>query len=149
VPVKTSSPLSGSNSFKIDDIFQIRISNKGTKDAFFQLIDIQPDNQINLLFDAGILSPNDLSVKVGQTILVEDKFRMSQPAGVEMLKLIASEKQLDFSVIETRVPVQNRNAQPSEFEQLLDELYGNTERGGSIYFSKINIFTRTFTIKEK
>jgi len=36
-----------------------------------------------------------------------------------------------------------------EFEQLLNELYGDTERGGSIFFSQINIFTRTFTIKAK
>jgi len=150
VPVKIAPQFSGSNTYKIGDTFQIRISNKGTKDAFFQLIDIQPDNLINLLFDANILSPNDLFIKAGQTKLVDKiTFRMSQPVGVEMFKLIASEKQLDLSVIATKVPVQNRSSQPSEFEQLLDELYGITERGDSMFFSKINIFTRTFTIREK
>jgi len=150
VDFKTRQTFHPNHIFKIDDKFLIRISNKGTKDAFFQLIDIQPDNQINLLYDADKLSPNDLFIKAGQTKLVDkDKFQIGKPIGVEMLKLIASEEQLNLSAIATKMPVQNRNTQPGEFEQLLNELYGDTERGGSIFFSQINIFTRTFTIKAK
>jgi hypothetical protein len=67
-----------------------------------------------------------------------------------MFKLVASEKQLDLSAIKTKVPVTNRNSNVTEFEQLLDEIYG-TEQGerSVISFSKINIFTRIFTIIEK
>lgn len=140
-----------SYSFKIGDTFHLRISNKGTKDAFFQVIDIQPDNQINLLFDANQLSPNDLYIKAGETKLVDKvTFRIGEPVGVEMFKLVASEEQLDLSVIKTKLSAANRNSHPTEFEQLLNELYGNEHtRSSNGFFSQINIFTRTFTIKEK
>jgi len=151
VDPKTSKVFPFNNSFRVGDAFLLRISNKGTKDAFFQIIDIQPDNQVNLLFNANQLSPNDLSIKSGETKLVDKvTFRMGEPIGVEMFKLIASERQLDLSAIVTKQPVKTRNSQSTEFEQILNELYGNEQtRSSNYFFSQINIFTRTFTIKEK
>ncbi|MDP1621230.1 MAG: caspase family protein [Bacteroidales bacterium] len=148
---KTSLAIPVSHPFKIGDSFQIKIINKGSKDAFFQIIDIQPDNQISLLFDASQLSNNDLYIKAGQAKIIDKvTFTISNPVGVEMLKLVASDKQLDLSAIKTKLPVANRSSQANEFEQFLDEIYG-TEQGerslGS--FSKVNIYTRTFTIKAK
>lgn len=138
-------------SIKIGDEFQIKISSKGTKDAFFQIIGIQSDNQAYLLFDVSQLSANDLFIKAGQTKIIDRAtLTIIKPIGVEMFKLVASEKQLDLSAIKTKVPVTNRSSAVTEFEQLLDEIYG-TEPGerSVISFSKINIFTRVFTIKEK
>lgn len=147
----TSKTIPFKYSYKIGDSFKLRISNKGTKDAFFQIIDIQPDNQINMLFDVTKLSPNDLFIKTGETKLIDKvNFRMSEPVGVEMFKLIASEKQLDLSAIVTKHPSKNRNSQPTEFEQLLIDLYGEEQyRSSNVFFSRINIFTRTFATKEK
>jgi hypothetical protein len=148
---KNSEAMPFNRSLKIGDQFQIKISNLGTKDIFFQIIDIQPDNQVNLLFNESKLSANDLFIKAGQTKIIDKvTFTVSKPVGVEMFKLVASEKQLDLSAIKTKVPVTNRNSNVTEFEQLLDEIYG-TEPGkrSVISFSKINIFTRIFTIKEK
>jgi hypothetical protein len=148
---RASKVIPFSNSLKIGDTFQLRITNKGTKNAFFQVIDIQPDDQISLLFDASKLSPNDLSIKAGETKLVANvEFTIGEPIGVEMFKLIASEKQLDLSVIATKQSATNRSSQSTEFEQLLNELYGKEQtRSANLFFSQINIFTRIFTIKEK
>ena len=148
---KTSQAIPFNQLFKFGDKFQIKIINKGIKDAFFQIIDIQPDNQINLLFDTSKLSANDLFIKAGQTKIIDRAtFTISKPVGVEMFKLVASEKQLDLSAIKTKVPVSNRSGNACEFEQLLDEIYGTEQSERSVIsFSKINIFTRIFTIKEK
>ena len=148
---KTSKTIPFNHSLNIGDKFQIQISNKGTKDAFFQIIGIQSDNQVYLLFDASELSANDLLIKAGQTKIIDKvTFTISKPVGVEMFKLVASEKQLDLSSIKTKVPVTSRSVKASDFEQLLDEIYGKEQRERSVIsFSKINIFTRTFTINEK
>ena len=148
---KISRAIPFNHPLKIGDKFQLKISNTGTKDAFFQIIGIQSDNQAYLLFDVSQLSANDLLIKAGQTKIIDRAtFTTSKPVGVEMFKLVASEKQLDLSSIKTKVPVTNRSSNASEFEQLLNEIYGTDQRDRSVIsFSKINIFTRIFTIKEK
>lgn len=139
------------NHFKFDDQFQLKVSNKGTQKAFFQIIDIQPDNSVQLLTDLSQLSPNDCVIEAGESkILKFLTLTACAPAGVEMYKLIASEKQLDLSPVKTMQPVINRSGNLSDFEQLINDLFGN-ERGlkSSFYFNRINIFTLTFTVTEK
>ena len=148
---KTKLTIPFNRLFKIGDSFQLRISNKGTKDVFFQIIDIQPDNQVSLLFDNTKLVANDLFIQSGQAKIIDKvTFTISNPVGVEMLKLVASEKQLDLSAIKTKQPAVTRSSQATEFEQLLDEIYGTEPRERStVSFSQINISTRTFTINVK
>lgn len=139
------------NHFKFDDQFQLKVSNKGTQKAFFQIIDIQPDNSVQLLTDLSQLSPNDCVIEAGESKLLKFlTLTACAPAGQEMYKLIASEKQLDLSPIKTLQPVENRSGELAEFEQMINDLFGN-ERGlkSSFYFNRINIFTLTFTVTEK
>jgi hypothetical protein len=147
---KTSQTIPFNRALKIGDEFIIKIINSGTKNASFQIIDIWPDNQIQLLADVIGLHENDLFIKAGQTIIIDRPFKISKPVGVEMFKLVASEKQLDLSAIRTKVPMTARSGSSAEFEQLLDEIYGTEQSERSVIsFSKINIFTRIFTIREK
>jgi hypothetical protein len=147
---KTSQPFHPNQPLKIGDTFQIKVINNGKRDAFFQIIDIQPNNQINLLFDVSNFSPNDLMAKAGKAKIIENvKFRIAEPVGVEMLKLVASEKQLDLSPIVTQKPVLNRNSQLHEFEKLLNQIFeGEKWRTQGSHFKEISIFTKTFTIVE-
>lgn len=150
VDPQTKQAIPSSRLFKIGDSFQLRISNKGTQNAFFQIIDIQPDNQISLLFDTKKLSPNDLSIKPGETKLVAKvTFTIGEPTGVEMFKLIASENQLDLGPIANKLPVRNRGNLPTGFEQMISDLFEAGNKRSISNFSKISIFTRTFTINEK
>lgn len=147
---KTSKPFSPNQPLKTGDTFQIKIKNESKKDAFFQIIDIQPDNQIHLLFDLSNFSPNDLITKAGEVKIIENvKFLIAEPVGVEMLKLVASEKQLDLSPIVTQKPVLNRNSRFNDFENLLNQIFeGEKWRTMSNHFKEISIFTKTFTIVE-
>jgi hypothetical protein len=147
---KTSLVYPSNREFKIGENFQVRIINRGTKGAFFQIIDIQPDNSIALLFDLSKLSPNDLFINAGESKTMDKvTFRLSKPLGVEMFKLVASEKQLDLSPIVTQKPAINRHDPVSEFEEMLSNLYGiEQSRNTPVKFNKINIYTKTFTILE-
>lgn len=150
VDPNTSKAIPFNHSFKIGDSCLLRISNNGSNDAFFQIIDIWPNNQIKLVFDATRHSLNDLYIKAGQFKLFSNPpIRMTEPTGVEMFKLVASEKQLDLSPIVTKLPAKNRGSLPTEFEQRISDLFEAENHRGVGSFSKINIFTRTFTIKEK
>jgi len=151
VDPKTSLVYPANREFKIGDTFQVRIINRGTKGAFFQIIDIQPDNSIALFFGLPGYSENDLIIKAGETKLMnKGTSRLIEPVGVEMFKLIASEKQLDLSPIETQKPAINRQGPVTEFEDMLNKLYdSNQSRSMPGNFSKINIYTKTFTIIEK
>jgi len=140
-----------SNQFKFNDQFQLKVTNKGTQKAFFQIIDIQPDNSVQLLTDLSQLSPNDFVIEAGESKLLKFlTLTACAPAGQEMYKLIASEKQLDLSPIKSLKPLANRSGELAEFEQLINGLFGNV-RGfkSSFYFNRINIFTLTFTVTEK
>lgn len=139
------------NQFKFDDQFQMKVTNNGTQKAFFQIIDIQPDNSVQLLTDLTQLSPNDCVIEAGESKLLKFlTLTACAPTGQEMYKLIASEKQLDLSSIKTLQPVANRSGELAEFEQLINDLFGN-ERGlkSSYHFNRINIFTLTFTVIKK
>ena len=139
------------NQFKFNDQFQLKVTNKGTQKAFFQIIDIQPDNSVQLLTDLSQLSPNDCVIEAGESKLLKFlTLTACAPAGQEMYKLIASEKQLDLSPIKSLKPLANRSGELAEFEQLINGLFGNV-RGfkSSFYFNRINIFTLTFTVTEK
>ena len=147
---KTLQPFHPNQPLKTGDTFQIKIINESEKDAFFQIIDIQPNNHIHLLFDLSDFSPIELMAKAGKAKIIENvKFRIAEPVGVEMLKLVASEKQLDLSPIVTQKPVLNRNSQLHEFEKLLNQIFeGEKWRTQGSHFKEISIFTKTFTIVE-
>lgn len=150
VDPQTKQTIPFSRQFKIGDSCLLRISNNGSTDAFFQMIDIWPDNQIKLVFDVNKHSPNDLYIKAGQSkVFSNPPIRMTEPTGVEMFKLIASEKQLDLSPIATKLPVKNRRSLPTGLEEMISDLFEPGNKRSISNYSKINIFTRTFTINEK
>lgn len=150
VDPRTKQAIPLSRRFKIGDSYLLRISNNGSTDAFFQIIDIWPDNQIKLVFDVTKHSPNDLYIKAGQSkVFNNPPIRMTEPTGVEMFKLIASEKQLDLSPIATKLPVKNRGSLSTGLEQMISDLFEVGDKRSISNFGKISIFTRTFTINEK
>ena len=138
------------NLFKAGDLFHLKVINKGLKDAYFQIIGIQSDDEVYLLFNETIITPDDLFIKAGETKeLKKYVFRVTPPFGSDMLKLIASERQLDLTPIRTRHPVAKRGGESAEFELLLNDLFDNTInlRSGRLY-NKVAIYSLAFSILE-
>ncbi|HKM93157.1 MAG TPA: caspase family protein [Prolixibacteraceae bacterium] len=140
-----------SKTFKTGEQFRIKAINKGNQNAFFQIIGIQPDNEVLLITDLSILSPNDFMIDAGDTILI-DAFTLTacNPAGLEMYKVVASKEQLDLSPIKTMQYSQKRYAGLTEFEHLLNDLFVHDRSAKTFRFENdINIFNYTFTVLEK
>jgi len=74
-------------------VFILRAINHGVQKAYLNIIDIQPDNSINLLIPDENTAAADISIMPQDTIDFENfLFQISAPYGADMFKLVASAK---------------------------------------------------------
>jgi hypothetical protein len=113
---------------KDGDYFRFRIFNRGKQDAYFTIIDIQPDNQVNLLIPYGRRTAEEFMIEAGETLYLKDIFVVGEPYGRECFKLIATPEPLSLSTVMTSRG-RNTNAQSDHpLEVLFQSAYQN--RGG-------------------
>ncbi|MBK6543913.1 MAG: caspase family protein [Saprospiraceae bacterium] len=138
----------GQKRMRVEDQFKIQVINDGIKPAYFNLIDIQPDNMYTILLPDPNQTAEEMRILPNQKKLLPLVFVVWPPRGNELFKLVASSKPLDLrSAYGTRG---NKNQNP--FEKLFDET-GNVEfyrtRGGkptSLGNMEINTYTQSFII---
>lgn len=111
----------------------IKASHIGTNDAYFSVIDIQPDGGINGILPAEDptlkQNPEDFRIKAGQSFIVPGSFVTFQaPYGMEVFKLFASKEPIDFTPILTKKP-RMRDIE-YQLETLFREGYSQANRGG-------------------
>ncbi len=131
-----------------DSEIRILIQNEGIKPAFFCLMDIQPDNIINVLLPDQSTAAEELRILPGQKLLISTVFKIGPPYGTEVFKLVASAKPMDLkSTIGTR-----GSGPQNPFQQLYQTLDSEDEmqtRGGkavSLPGSEIHVYSDTFII---
>ncbi len=76
--------------------FQIKLHNNGVKTAYVSMINIQSDNKMNVLFPYGDLTPYDFKIDACQDLIIPVHYLAKEPKGMETLRLIASNKPIDF-----------------------------------------------------
>lgn len=83
---------------------KFKITNTGTKKAYFSLIDIQPDNVVNLVIPAIDLgyTASEYFLEPGDSYITDYSIEIGEPYGDETLKLISSSAPLDLSGVITR-----------------------------------------------
>ncbi len=112
----------------------IRVRNLGERDAYFSIIDIQPDGKINGILPAEDpemhQNPADFLIKAGQTYIVEGSVvSFGAPYGMEVFKLFASKDPIDFTPILTKKPRSRSNM--TGLEILFEDSYTSASRGGT------------------
>lgn len=144
---------SGTIRFAVGDVVKIKVTNDGYKPAYFTLLDIQPDNQINVLLPQSNETPSEYLVAPGQSIEVNRYFEFGPPYGTEVFKLIATDQPIDLrSISASRGAGMKSNA--SRFEQLFSQTFFTDEvlsRGGrtvSLGMTAVNVESLTFIIAE-
>jgi hypothetical protein len=151
IPTLSKQDAAGNLHFQNLDSFKIRVTNYGDKAAYFTLIDIQPDNVVNIIVPDAQETPAEFRVRPGQTVELPNCFQVGPPAGVEMFKLIATEKPVDLRpMVKTRGAATRANAGP--LEKLFGQTYFNDDcvrhRGQTPNLSPgaIHVHSFTFTI---
>jgi len=142
----------GNVHFQNNDCFKIKITNRGDQAAYYTVLDIQPDNVININIPDANETPAEYRVGAGQTVEVPKIFIIGPPGGTEMYKLIATDQPVDLRPIaQTRGNTPPRNTS-NPLEQLFAQTYSNKDcvtRGGktiSLAAGSIQVFSTTFII---
>ena len=115
---------------KPGDHFKVKVTNKGREPAFFTLIDIQPDNQINILLPGNGLTGDELKVLPGESKEIDQVFEIFPPYGEETFKLIATKSEVDLSMIVNSRGEKTEDENPSPFEQLFQSTYVQSRGAG-------------------
>ncbi|MFN0013709.1 MAG: caspase family protein [Saprospiraceae bacterium] len=142
----------GNIHFQDGDAFTIRVNNRGNKKAYFTLLDIQPDNTINLLIPGqDDQQLDEFQVEPGKSMQVDKIFTIGPPAGVEVFKLIATLKSVDLRPVST-----SRGAATRDVKDPLEQLFGQTffndevkTRGGktvNLAAGSMHVHSTTFII---
>lgn len=91
------------NKLPVGTCIQAAVTNRGSRGAYFSLLDIQPDNQTNLLIPGpGNYAAADFYLAPGQTYLTDYVLEIGAPTGEEVLKLIAADRPLRLREIMQR-----------------------------------------------
>ena len=132
--------------FNDGDPFKIKVKNDGYTAAYYQIIDIQPDNNINILIPGKNRTASEYIIYPGEEKELGEIFVFGEPFGTEIFKLIATRKPIDLSMIVT-TRGEGKKGFSSPFEQLFAESYKQTRAGTlSVPPSSANVFTIPFKV---
>ena len=135
------------------DEYSLTIRNKSNQNLYYTVLDIYPDNNVEVLYPYKGKEPADYLVENKNTVIRKLAVSKGSPPGVEFLKIIVSKEPMDLrSVFEKTT----RRDEMRSFQIVLDDLF-NEKQGAnstradvsSIKAEEIGIITVSFTIKKK
>ncbi|MEJ8818080.1 caspase family protein [Lacibacter sp. H407] len=157
LPEKTIKDPSGNISFQHNDRYNLRVINNGQERLYYNILEIQPDNLVNVLFPASNQQPMDCFINPGDTVRLTRIFRIGPPDGMNVIKLVAAKAPLNLRQIFV-VQGNSRGEQPkanNPFEKLMQGINrtdGIQTRGSgeeTIQPDAVNIFSVPYKIVPK
>lgn len=151
-PVKEHSP--GSEMIlEAGDAYSLSIRNKSNQNLYYTVLDIYPDNNVEILYPYKGKEPSDYLVENNNVVIRKLAVSKGSPFGVEFLKIIVSKEPMDLrSVFEKTT----RRDEMRSFQVVLDDLFNEKQGTGatradvsSIKAEEIGIITVSLTIKKK
>ena len=133
--VTTKALKSSEISLKVGTCVRFVVKNNGVVGAYFSIIDIQPDNIINLVTPAIDLgyTADEYYLKPGGTYATNYPIEIAQPSGEETLKVISSKNPLDLAGIIRTQGKSTRGVQNLDpFEAFMASSYQTNTRGAKI-----------------
>ena len=157
--IKTKMDASGNISFKDGDKFRLNITNHSDqKILYYTILDIQPDNEINVMIPGLRDQPEDFRIMQEQTVKLKKIFTIGPPYGIDVLKVIASDVPLDLRNVFINRAARSRGmrgAPKNPFEKIMEGTFsaeGSKKRGSkeeTIQPDAVNIMTLPFHITNK
>ena len=120
---------------RVGDCIQFEIKNNGISGAYFSLLDIQPDNLINLVIPAVELgyTANEYYLDAGETYATNYAIEIAQPLGEETLKLVISKNPLQLhTIISTQGKSTRGMDDMTNFERLIVSTFNTNIKGSKI-----------------
>ena len=149
IPTKEYSPKA-EITLEIGDGYSLQIRNNCNQNLYYTVLDIYPDNTVEILYPYKGKEPADYIVEKKKSVIRKLAVSKGTPAGVEFLKIIVSKEPMDLrSVFEKKIT----RAEMQSFQTVLDDLF-NEKRGNaatradvsSIKAEEIGIISVSFKI---
>lgn len=115
----------GTGQVKAGGIVQLLVENKGTKPCFFTVLELSADGAIAVLFPLPNM-PGDNKLAAGEKRAIPFPYKMTPPYGTEIIKVIASEDDVDFRALEFKVTRGAAAGTRSPLERLMGEVFSKT-----------------------
>lgn len=99
--------------FKVGDHFLFKVKNESQRSLYYCILDIQPDNVLTPLIPWKDRTPAEYKLKPGESRELPDIYTIYEPAGMENIKLIATEEPIDLKpIVATRGATEKSNNSP-------------------------------------
>lgn len=137
---KTGLPV---DKYEIGETMQLQITNTGKKAAYYQVVDIQPDNQFSVVIPSAPYVAADFMIQPGATQVVPIELEIYPPKGNELFKIIATNQPLDLNQ-SIFAQHQTKANEHNPFDKLLDMAKGKNNLKGEK--ARISIHSKSFSI---
>lgn len=121
VPTQPNTMPPKDNSFNINDEVQLIIKNVGKKPCYFSILNVTWEGDIVCIYPATDISANEYFLYPNQ-VFKSEKFIISPPKGVELLKAFASSLPINFTATLAN-KVLDKRGDPSPLEVLFNSVY--------------------------
>jgi metacaspase-1 len=157
LPIKTIKDASGNIVFQHNDRYNLRIVNSSSERLYYNVLEIQPDNIVNVLFPSAAQQATDCFINPGDSVRLTKIFRIGPPDGMNVIKLVAAKSPLNLrQVFITQGGTRGATGQLSNpFEKLMNGINkteGVQTRGSgeeTIQPDAVNIFSVPYKIVPK
>jgi hypothetical protein len=148
IPIESKMTRGNQMQFKDGDCFKLVIFNDGYLPAFYQILDIRPDDSVSLLIPSQNRVAAEYKLYPGESKELDEIFVFGKPYGTEIFKLIATKEVLNLQSIVTSRGGENK-PDPSPLELLFSDSYNQTRAGTlSVPPGSANVFTIPLKIVE-
>jgi hypothetical protein len=136
-----------------EENYSLKIENIGDEHLFYTVLDITPDNNVQVLYPSASKSPADYSILKKSNVIRNLRVSTNTPVGREFLKIIVSKEPMDLrSVLQHTT----QRGEMRSFQQTLDDIFNDRDderatRGdvNSIKAEEVGITTVSFSVKQK
>jgi hypothetical protein len=150
VPAKEYNKATGIE-LAIGDVYQLHIRNNGSQNLYYTVLDIYPDDNVEILYPYKGKEPADYIVEKKNVVVRKLAVSKGSPPGVEFLKVIVSKEPMDLrSVFEKKITRDNMQSFQTVLDDLFNEKQGKVATRGdisSIKAEEIGIISVSFIIK--
>ena len=143
----------GNLNLYVGDEIKLKVTNTGSKPCYYTLLDIQPNNITNVLLPKPNESPSDYFLNPGACLMVPIAFKLNEPLGQELFKLIATKNPINLRPLDQRRGMEDQQ-EKDPFELLINQTYYKNESFGTrgitskVPAGQVNIYSLPFTIKK-
>ena len=136
--------------FVYGEKYKLKIENNSDEDLYYTVLDIYPDNTVEILYPYKTKSPADYFVKNNSIINRLLAVSQGSPKGIETLKIIITKQPMDLrAVFENRITRDDMHGFQAVMDEAMNDRTANATRGDvtNVKVEDVGVLSTSFIIK--